>query len=60
MVRKIYISEGEYTVTVKLGDDTATQSLQVGGKRKTPDKLDTQKKRAAETASLLKEYEVEK
>jgi len=60
MVRKIYVSEGSYTVTVTLADDTATQSLQVGGKRKTQNKLNTKKKRAAETERLLKEYDIEK
>ena len=60
MVRKIYITEGEYSATVTLGDDTASQSLQVGGKRPVSDKLDTKKKRAAETKRLLMEYDIEK
>ena len=58
MVRKVYVTEGNYSVTVKLGADTASESLQVGGKRPTPDKLDTKKKRAAETKRLLKDYEI--
>lgn len=59
MVRKVYITEGQYKVTVKLGDETVSQSLQVGGKRPTPKKLDTPKKRAAETKRLLKEYSID-
>jgi len=59
MLRKVYITEGKYKVTVALADETASQPLQVGGKRPTPDKLDTPKKRAAETKRLLKEYQID-
>jgi hypothetical protein len=58
IVRKVYITEGAYSVQVKQGDAADTQTLTVGGSRKTPDKLDTPRKRAAETHRLLKEYDL--
>jgi len=60
MVRGIYLPKGDYTVTVKQGKQTDSRKLTVGGDRKSPEKLDTKKKRAAETRRLLKEYEIEK
>jgi len=60
IVRKIYITKGDYTVDVKQGEATDSQSLTVGGDRKQPDKLNTPKKRRAETDRLLKEYVITK
>lgn len=60
MVRKVYLPEGQYVVEIKQGKYTGTQKLAVGGERKRPEKLDTGKKRAAETRRLLKEYTIEK
>ena len=60
MVRPVYLCEGEYTVEVRRRKKADSQKLTVGGKRKTPDKLDTEKKRKAETLRLLKEYDISK
>ena len=60
MVRQIYLCKGEYTIEVKLRKKTDAQKLIVGSDRKTPDKLDTEKKRKAETLRLLEEYDISK
>lgn len=60
MVRKVYLPQGQYTVTVRQGKQKDIQELTIGGDRKAPDKLDTAKKRAAETRKLLKDYDIEK
>ena len=57
IVRTIYVTQGEYRVEVKIGEATQSQPLTVGGNRKSPEKLDTPKKRRAETERLLKDYE---
>ncbi len=59
MVRKVYVTQGDYTVEVKQGDATDSQPLKVGGDRKQSEKLDTIKKRQAETKRLLKDYDSE-
>ncbi len=59
IVRKIFITSGDYTVEVKQGDITDSQPLKVGGDRKKTDKLDSSKKRKAETGKLLKEYDID-
>jgi photosystem II stability/assembly factor-like uncharacterized protein len=58
IVRKIYLSKGDYTVEIKQGKASTSQPLTVGGDSKKRTKLDTPKKRAAETKKLLKEYEI--
>ncbi|MCP4452173.1 MAG: hypothetical protein GY809_11975 [Planctomycetes bacterium] len=57
MVRKVYVTQGDYTVEIKQGDATHSQALKVGGDRKKPEKLNTPKKRQAETKRLLEDYE---
>lgn len=57
IVRTIYVTQGDYKVEIKIGEATDTQPLKVGGSRKAPEKLDSVKKRRAETERLLKDYE---
>ena len=59
-IRKIYISEGDYTIEIKQRKHSDSGDLKVGGDRKRREKLDTDKKRKAETKRLLAEYEIEK
>lgn len=59
IVRTIYIAQGDYTVELKQGDATDSQSLTVGGERKRSERLDTLKKRKTETDRLLKEYDID-
>ena len=60
MVRKVYLGKGEYTIEVELRKNADSQKLTVGGDRKRPEKLDTKKKRKAETDRLLEEYDIAK
>ncbi len=60
MVRKVTITEGDYTIEIVQGKYTDSSDLKVGGQRPGREKLDTEKKRKAETERLLAEYEIEK
>ncbi len=60
MIRKVYLSKGEYTIEVTLRKNADPQKLTVGGDRKRPEKPDTKKKRQAETLRLLEGYDIAK